>query len=142
MKTTALLLLILGFTFISNKSNCQTKTTKQFASYTITIPFGWKESSKAELQQFNEASNQRYDVMLYPDKKTEYNGPPIMLAVFKKKEMTKVEFESTANEILKTFKTNLHDFIPKEFSSDIKMLKLGQGYYNKKDSYFTYIYVK
>lgn len=140
MKTTTLLVLILGFTFISNKSNCQTKITRQFASYTITIPFGWKESSKTELQQFNEASKQRYDVMLYPDKKVEYDGPPVMLAVFKKKVLTKQEFESITSEILKSFKTNLDGYIPKEFSSEIKMLDLGQGYYDKKRNYFTYIY--
>ena len=54
--------------------------------------------------------------------------------------MTKVEFESTSKEILKIFKTNLQDYIPTEFSSEVKLLKLGQGYYNKKGTYFTYIY--
>lgn len=78
--------------------------------------------------------------MLYPDKKPEYNGPPILLAIFKNKNMTKAEFESIAKEILKSYNTNLKDFIPSEYSSEVKMLKLGQGYYNKKGNYFTYIY--
>ncbi len=131
---------MLTVTIAFNKVNAQTKNIKQFANYTITIPTGWKEASKIELKEFNQASNQRYDILLYPEKKAKYDGPPILLAVFKKKEMTKVDFESTASEVLKAFKTSLKDYIPKEISEEVKMLKLGQGYYNKKSSYFTYIY--
>jgi hypothetical protein len=46
MKTTSFILIILAFTLISKKTTCQTKITKQFSNYTITIPSGWKESKK------------------------------------------------------------------------------------------------
>ncbi len=140
MKTITLLLLILGFTIAFNKANSQTKAIKQFTSYTITIPNGWKESSNTELKEFNELSKQSYDVLLYPEIKVKYDGPPILLVRFKKKEMTKAEFELISTEMLKSFETKLRDYIPSEFSSEVKILKPGQGYYNKKGTYFTYIY--
>jgi hypothetical protein len=114
--------------------------TKAYKNYTLTVPSGWKESTKVELKDFNELTSQRYDIMLYPAQKAKYNGPPLMLAVFKEKEMSKAEFEKIANELLKTLPSTLHNFVPSEFSSDVKMLTPGRGYYDKKGSFFTYMY--
>jgi hypothetical protein len=131
---------ILPFLIIFGLTDSLIAQTKVYPNYTLTIPAGWKESTIKELMDFNQLTNQRYDIMLYPSHKTKYNGPPAILAVFKKKVMSKTEFEKIANELLKSLPGTIKNFIPSEFSSDIKMISPGQGYYDKKRAFFTYMY--
>lgn len=140
MNAHRLTLLIIGFTTFYFKVYSQTKSVKSFSNYTITIPSGWKESSKAALNEFIEIGKQKVDLLAYPNQKNSFDGPPIIFTIFKKKELNQAEFEKTAREILKTVKTNLLDYIPTDFHSDMKTLKPGQGYMDKKKGLFTYIY--
>ncbi len=110
------------------------QTTKTFKNYSLDIPTSWKSSSNYELSEFSKASNQTIDVLLYPDYKKEYNGPPIIFSSFKSGSLSPSDYEAKAMDILQVYKTKMMDAVPKDLLSDYKLLKPGQGYYYKKSS--------
>jgi hypothetical protein len=133
-------ILFLAFSLQLLVAVAQTNFISPASNYTYTIPNGWKNATKSEINEFAQQSGQMYDAILYPSHKKQYDGPPILTSIFKSKAMKPSEYEGIANELLKTFKTDMDQFIPKDLTDQIKSFKPGQGYYNKKSASLIYIY--
>lgn len=139
MKTKQFITSIL-FCIIILFAQAQTTFVSPSSYYSFTIPSGWKNATKSEINEFAKQSGQTYDAILYPSYKKEYDGPPLLLTIFKNKSMKPSEYESVANELLKMFKTDLNQYIPKDLVDQIKAFKPGQGHYNKNNQSLIYIY--
>ena len=135
MKSILILCIILSYNL-----KAQIQFVSASGNYKYTIPNGWKKATKKELVEFAKNSGQTYDAILYPISKSNYDGPPILLSIFKPKEFNPSEYEPFAKDLLKNLKTDFSQYLPAKYADIVKNMKPGHAFYDKKSSCFSYSY--